>query len=152
MKMGISGYLKDTWNYADMIYVSLSLFNIYSQIDKGPYHIVSRTIMCLIILQIVNKTFFFLRIFPSLTPIVVMITSVIYDLRIFMLFYFIMISFFCLLYAVLGLGMPEENSNNFKNGIDPKGVASEYQAVGLLVGEFMWTFRMSMGDFSAIGA
>ena len=104
LKIGVAGYLRDTWNYADMIYVSLSLTNIYFQIHEGPYHIVSRTIMCMIILQIVNKTFFFLRIFPSLTPIVVMITSVIYDLRIFMLFYFIMISFFCLLYAVIGLG------------------------------------------------
>lgn len=75
--------------------------------------------MCLIVLQLINKTFFFLRIFPSLTPIVVMITSVIYDLRIFMFFYFILIMFFCLLYAVLGLGVPEENAKNFENGIDP---------------------------------
>jgi len=38
------------------------------------------------------------------------------------------------------------------NGIDPLGVAKEYKSVGLLVGEFMWTFRISMGDFSAIAA
>ena len=38
------------------------------------------------------------------------------------------------------------------DGIDPNGPAKEYKAVGLLVGEFMWTFRISMGDFSAIGA
>ena len=38
------------------------------------------------------------------------------------------------------------------NGIDPDGVAKEYKSVGLLVGEFMWTFRISMGDFSAIAA
>jgi hypothetical protein len=151
-KVGIIEYLSDTWNYADMIYVTLSLTNIYFQTHFGAFHIVSRTIMCLIVLQLVNKTFFFLRIFPVLTPIVVMITSVIYDLRIFMFFYFILITFFCLLYAVLGLGNPEENAKNFKNGIDPEGVASEYKAVGLMVGEFMWTFRMSMGDFSAIGA
>ena len=135
-----------------MIYVSLSLTNIYFQVQEGPYHIASRAIMCLIVLQLINKTFFFLRIFPSLTPIVVMITSVIYDLRIFMFFYFIMISFFCLLYAVIGLGQPQQNAQDFENGIDPSGVAKEYQSVGLLVGEFMWTFRMSMGDFSAIGA
>jgi len=106
LKIGVAGYLSDTWNYADMIYVSLSLTNIYFQIKVGPYHIVSRSIMCCIVLQLVNKTFFFLRIFPILTPIVVMITSVIYDLRIFLFFYFIMVAFFCLLYAVLGLGMP----------------------------------------------
>jgi hypothetical protein len=39
-----------------------------------------------------------------------------------------------------------------ENGIDPLGVAKEYKSVGLLVGEFMWTFRISMGDFSAIAA
>ena len=38
------------------------------------------------------------------------------------------------------------------NGIDPNGPAKEYKSVGMLVGEFMWTFRISMGDFSAIGA
>lgn len=35
----------------------------------------------------------------------------------------------------------------FYNGINPNGVAKEYMSVGLLVGEFMWTFRISMGDF-----
>ena len=29
---------------------------------------------------------------------------------------------------------------------------SEYKAVGLLVGNFLWTFRLSMGDFAAIDA
>ena len=42
----------------------------------------------------------------------------------------------------------DENSN----GIDPKGAAKEYKSIGLLVGEFLWTFRISMGDFSAIAA
>lgn len=32
MKIGVVGYLHDTWNYGDMIYVSLSLTNIYFQI------------------------------------------------------------------------------------------------------------------------
>jgi hypothetical protein len=36
--------------------------------------------------------------------------------------------------------------------VDPEGPASEYQAVGLHMGEFLWTFRLSLGDFSAIGA
>jgi len=50
--------------------------------------------MCIIILMLILKTFFFLRIFPSLTPIVVMITKVIYDLRIFLFFYMLLIFFF----------------------------------------------------------
>jgi len=50
------------------------------------------------------KTFFFLRIFPTLAPIVVMLKTVVYDLRIFMFFYLILIFMFCQVFAVLGLG------------------------------------------------
>ena len=147
--------------------------------------------MCLMVVNITVKTFFFLRIFPNLAPIVVMITRVVYDLRIFLLFYFIMLFYFCLLFSVLGLGndsvphtddvarrflkakggggsggsggggsdgfdlnADDDGLNIFgrDNGIDPKGVSREYKAVGMLIGGFMWTFRISMGDFSAIGA
>ena len=50
------------------------------------------------------KSFFFLRVYQTLAPIVVMLKTVIYDLRIFMLFYTILLLKFCLLLAVLGLG------------------------------------------------
>ena len=50
------------------------------------------------------KTFFFLRIFPTLAPIVVMLKTVIYDLRIFMFFYLILLGMYCQVFAVLGLG------------------------------------------------
>jgi hypothetical protein len=32
------------------------------------------------------------------------------------------------------------------------GAGAEYKSIGLLAGEFIWTFRISMGDFSAIAA
>lgn len=60
--------------------------------------------MCVIVLLLTVKTFFFLRIFPTLTPIVVMLTNVFYDLRIFLLFYFILILLFSQLFAILGVG------------------------------------------------
>jgi hypothetical protein len=60
--------------------------------------------MILIVIQVLLKTFFFLRIFPTLAPIVVMLKTVIYDLRIFMLFYFVLIFMFCQVFAILGLG------------------------------------------------
>ena len=47
--------------------------------------------MLMIVLVLVCKTFFFLRIFPTLTPIVTMISDVIFDLRIFLFFYWILI-------------------------------------------------------------
>ena len=32
-----------------------------------------------------------------------------------------------------------------------ENLAADYKTIGLHFGEFMWTLRMSMGDFSAIG-
>jgi hypothetical protein len=58
----------------------------------------------MIVIQILFKTFFFLRIFPTLAPIVVMLKTVIYDLRIFMFFYMILIGMYCQTFGILGLG------------------------------------------------
>lgn len=101
---GFYDYFSDLQNYADMLYIYGSLVNIFLQLRLGPFNIVSKVCMCIIVLLLVSKTFFFLRIFPTLTPIVVMIQNVIYDLRIFLFFYLILIGLFCQIFAVLGLG------------------------------------------------
>ena len=106
--------------------------------------------MSTIVLILITKTFFFLRLFPTLTPIVVMITNVIYDLRIFLFFYFILILLFSQLFAVVGLG-----NRNLRTDLSPSKrealeLAVDYGTIGLHAGEFMWTLRMSMGDFAAI--
>ncbi len=107
--------------------------------------------MCIIVLLLITKTFFFLRIFPILTPIVVMLSNVVYDLRIFLFFYLILIALFCQIYAILGLGNDYTNKiQGYSYYINPDGPAKDYQAVGLHFGEFFWTFRLSLGDFSAI--
>ena len=115
--------------------------------------------MCIIVGLLLAKTFFFLRIFPTLTPIVVMITNVVYDLRIFLLFYAILIFLFCQIYAILGLGNnyeevgePQEILVLDDNGEEFEDDATEYDAIGLHWGEFLWTLRLSMGDFAAIDA
>jgi hypothetical protein len=150
IRAGLGNYFGDLWNYADVLYIYGSVFNIVLQLWRGPFDIVSRSMMCIIVLLLITKTFFFLRIFPLLTPIVVMINNVVYDLRIFLFFYLILISLFCQIYAVLGLG--NDYTNTIRGYIDPEGAAMEYQAVGLHFGEFFWTFRLSLGDSSAIGA
>ena len=144
--------------------------------------------MIVIVLQVLLKTFFFLRVYPTLTPIIVMLKTVIYDLRIFMLFYTILIGLFCLVFAVLGLGnsydengvFPEEDEDydeidveledeesgyyrRFRfmkakggggggGGGDSDDPAKDYQAIGLMAGEFMWTLRLSLGDPAACEA
>lgn len=136
---GLLKYMEDVWNFNDVVYIYGSIANIITQASLGPYNTISRVLMIFIVLMLIVKTFFFLRIFPILTPIVVMITDVIYDLRIFLFFYFILILGFSQVFAVLGLG--NGNTSSY-----------EYSSIGLHPGEFIWTFRSSMGDFSAINA
>jgi len=51
-----------------------------------------------------HQNFLLLRIFDALSPIVTMLTNVIYDLRIFLLFYGILIFLFSLMIGILGIG------------------------------------------------
>ena len=110
-KGGLDDYLSDPWNYADMLYIWGSILNIVLQSTIGPYTLTCKILMCIIVLLLITKTFFFLRLFPTLTPIVVMITNVVYDLRIFLFFYFILILLFCQIFAILGLGNSYEDPN-----------------------------------------
>ena len=61
--------------------------------------------MILIILLLIVKTFFFLRIIESFTPIVIMLINVIWDLKIFLLFYSILLFMYSLLFSVIGVGL-----------------------------------------------
>jgi hypothetical protein len=62
--------------------------------------------MIVIVFLALIKTFFFLRIFTALSPIVTMLTNVIYDLRIFLFFYGILIVLFSLQLGIIGIGNP----------------------------------------------
>lgn len=50
------------------------------------------------------KTYNFFKIYGSLSPIVTMLNSVIYELRLFLTFFFILILHFSLMYGALGNG------------------------------------------------
>ena len=91
---GIAEYCSDLYNFADFIYIWGSLANSILQVIYGPQAVFTKIIMITLVVLLITKTFFFLRMFDSLTPIVVMITTVIYDLRIFLLFYTILILLF----------------------------------------------------------
>ena len=58
--------------------------------------------MSIVLLLSLVKTLFFLRIFDNLSYLVTLIRSVIWDLRIFMCFYLIMIFMFSLILGVMG--------------------------------------------------
>ena len=73
--------------------------------------------MTVIFLQQIYKTFFFLRIFDTLSYIVTMINKVVFDLRVFVLFYMIMITLFSMIFAVLGVGNAHVDGD-FKEFVD----------------------------------
>ena len=82
------------------------------------------TVVCLL------KTFFFMRIVKSFSYIVTMILSVVSDLKVFMLFFFILIIMFSMIFNVIA-----------------PNPADEYRHVGLFWGNVLTTLRLSLGDF-----
>jgi len=124
--------------------------------------------MIAIVLMVLLKTFFFLRIFESFTPLVVMLTKVVADLKIFLFFYTLLLIFFGNAYAILGVAnanrpgkFKERFGETINEGIakltDPDDLeeylgtpAAEYHNVGLYFGEIMYTFRTSIGDYAIL--
>ena len=89
-----------------------------------------------------------------------MLKNVVYDLKIFLLFYMILILMIGQCYAVLGLGnnylKVEETYVNRKGEEDvymkrvSPTIGTEHNTIGLHWAEMMWTLRMSMGDNTGI--
>jgi hypothetical protein len=98
-------YFLDSWNWVDFFYIYGSILNVIFQFTIGKHHIITVINFCFIIIFLIIKTFFFLRIMESFTPIVIMMTNVIYDLRIFGLFYTILLFMFSLMFSVVGVGL-----------------------------------------------
>lgn len=67
--------------------------------------------MSIIFIQQIIKSFFYLRIFKSLSYIVTMIYTVIADLQVFLLFFSILIVLFAQIFAVLGVGNPKQDGD-----------------------------------------
>ena len=67
-------------------------------------HIVNKTTLVVVVLLTTIKTFYFLRVFTNLSFIVTMLTSVIFDLRVFFILYALIVSLMGLIFCVLGLG------------------------------------------------
>lgn len=158
-KGGIGDYLSDAGNYIDLVYIWGSVTMSVIHITAGPYLWYSKALMIIVVILAIRRTFSFLRIFKSLSPIVTMLQNVIWDLRVFLTFYVILTLLFSLMYGVLGLGNSRipggfrENFYDFENNelkSDAPGI--EYDKIGLFFGNFIQTIRLSMGDFAAIDA
>jgi hypothetical protein len=111
--------------------------------------------MMMVILMSMGKTFFYLRIFSSLSPIISMLKKVIIDLQVFMLFFFILLYKFSLVIDIMGIGN-RNIDGAFRDEFGGDDVeyypGQEFKSVGLFVGNILTVFRITMGDFAIITA
>jgi len=102
-KDGLGEYFSDGANYYDLIYILASVAMAFVHYTN-PFNFTSKLLMSIIVTLAIRRTFNFLRIFNALSPIVTMLNNVIWQLRVFLTFYFILVILFSLMYGVLGVG------------------------------------------------
>lgn len=163
IKGGLGEYFSDFGNYFDLIYIFGSFIMAFVHWGN-PYSFASKLLMSVIVTLAIRRTFNFLRIFNALSPIVTMLNNVIWQLRIFLTFYFILVILFSLMYGVLGIGnykLYGAFRTNFDVNVNKPGLPAElddgapgveYKKIGLFFGNILQTVRISMGDFGVIGA
>jgi hypothetical protein len=112
--------------------------------------------MVVVILLSITRTFKFMRIFESFSPIVTMLAQVVVDLQQFMLFYTILIFLFSILWCAIGLNNKNKNINpvfhkEFADNTDSyPGI--EYFQIGLFVGNVFDVLRTTLGDYACISS
>ena len=165
VKNGVLDYFGDTGNWIDLVYIvsSILMSQLHDNPDIGPYFWFSKLLMIIVAILAIRRTFTLLRIFKVLSPIVTMLNNVIWDLRIFLTFYMILVVLFSLVYGVIGLQNPNIPDSRYKEAyyivpegqtkpeIDPEVPGFEYSLVGQLVGNVINVIRVSLGDFGIIG-
>lgn len=125
-----SEYLNDKWNYVDIFHISLGYINLILQYNLDPFNVTCKITMIVCIMTCLIKQFFFMRVVMSFSYIVTMIVNVVYDLRIFLTFYAILMVSFSMVFNII--------SNN---------KSAEYAKVGSIMGNLLTTMRLSLGDF-----
>lgn len=125
-------YLNDKWNYVDIFHITMGYTNLYLQWKLDSHELVCKLTMIFCVFTCLIKQFFFMRIIMSFSYIVTMIVSVVYDLRIFLTFYIILMVSFSMVFNVI-------SSTN---------EADEYREVGPIMGNLLTTVRLSLGDFT----
>jgi hypothetical protein len=108
-KQGVILYFQDFWNYVDQMHIWLGYTSIIVQlITYDTYNFSNQAygdiILILITYLMLVKTFFYLRIFSSISYIVTMMKIVFYDLRVFLYFYMVLILMFSVVFGILKIG------------------------------------------------
>lgn len=130
-------FIRKGWAYwitpyywIEILNIIFGLWSIYCQAYVGTWDITSKIVLILLIFISLIKTVFYLKIFKAFSYIVTMVISVITDLKYFVTFFIILITFFSMLFNVV-------NRNK----------STEYGKLSWIIGNWLAVFRLSLGDF-----
>ena len=158
VKTGVWDYLTNPANYFDILYIFGSILMSLLHITVDPFQILSKVVMIFVILQSIVRTFKCMRIIELYSPIVTMLQAVFYDLRIFLLFYGILVGKFSLLFSILGCAIPNYEINPVYTLAKAQALAEdgdyygqEYMDMHLLMARLIDTLKVSLGDLGLIG-
>lgn len=101
---GFRNYFTQPWNYLDILLISTGILNIILHTLFDPLNVGCKITISFVGFLGMGKTFFYLRIFENLSPIVTMLINVLYDLKVFLLFFFILIFMFAIQLSITGIG------------------------------------------------
>ena len=141
----------------DILYIIANVTQSMLHLIESPTAMISKIVMIFVIGMSITRTFKMLTIFDSLSPIIRMLFSVIWDLKIFLMFYVILVGLTSLYLGVLGTNNKETNevfAKAFPDGLTDEGgpPGADYHYVGIFFGNLLSTFRLSTGDGDAIGS
>jgi hypothetical protein len=143
--------LLDFGNLLDLLFLFSSAAAPIHHLVTDPFNNTSRFLMIISILLSITRTFKLMRIFKDFSPIVTMLSNVVYDLRIFMIFYMILSALFSILLGIIGIGNMKLNEE-FKEAFAGQDsyLGEEFKYLGLMIQNFMETLKISTGDFGLI--
>ena len=153
-------YATNSENYIDLFFNVNALLNFILQTSLGPSHIACKISIISLVLVNLLRLLSVMRIFPALTPMVIMLSRVIVDLSYFFFFFFQIIFTFALIMDVLGVGnvnIEGKFRDEFKDcdlenfvecASEMPGV--EFSHLGLFFGNIYQVFRLSVGDYAVI--
>lgn len=110
--------------------IVLGYLNIYMQLYVGTWDLGSKVVMIATVFVTMFKTFEYLRVVSTFSYIVTMIRAVLYDLRVFIVFFVIVIISFSEVLDCFG-----------------RNTSEEYEKIGPAWANIFATLRLSLGDF-----
>jgi hypothetical protein len=153
---GTRSYFSEIWNWTDQFHIWGGLVNIYLQsitdtVWRKEYEQFCKLLIMMLTFLLLIKTFFYMRLLPSMAYLVTMMKTVFSDIKGFLLFFLILVWTVSLIFSTVGLGKDDPTRNEmvrdktkFKQTEFP---GKEYTALPLWIHNWINVLRISLGDF-----